>query len=154
MEKIQISKSFKFKKVKRVGRGTGSGRGKTSSRGNKGAGQRAGKKLPYAGFCGGNLPLFRRIPKRGFNPCNRKDFSIVNLKDINLKLASAKEVNPQVLLDAGLIKTLKKPVKILASVKGEFGVRAVFKVDKMSLKAKEIIEGSGGKVEQLSPSKK
>ena len=67
----------KNKKSKRVGRGPGSGRGMTSGRGDKGAGQRSGKTLPYAGFNGGNVPYFRKIPKRGFTSCNRKEYQIV-----------------------------------------------------------------------------
>ena len=84
MELFQLKK-VKTKKVKRVGRGPGSGHGKTSCRGHKGTGQRKGR-MYYVGFLGGNVPYLRKIPKRGFNPPRRREYQIVNLKDIVKKL--------------------------------------------------------------------
>jgi large subunit ribosomal protein L15 len=150
LSKLEIK--IKSKKPKRVGRGPGSGRGKTSGRGHKGAGQRAGKRLPYPGFRGGNLPYLRRIPKRGFNPPRRKEYQIVNLKDIQDKIKDNKDISviePQILKKFNLIKDENKPIKILGEVKEGFNIKVLFKVDKFSSKAKKIIEEAGGKVECL-----
>lgn len=138
------------KKPKRLGRGVGSGLGKTSGRGHKGAGQRKGKKLPYAGFRGGNLPLARVLPKRGFNPYRRKKYQIVNLGDILKRIKGSSEINPEVLKKFNLIKDTKKPVKILACLREDFSSKAIFKADKFSSKAKELIEKAGGSLECLS----
>ncbi|MCK4520012.1 MAG: 50S ribosomal protein L15 [Candidatus Omnitrophica bacterium] len=139
----------KNKKPKRLGRGTGTGRGKTSGRGHKGAGQRKGKKLPYAGFRGGNLPIARILPKRGFTSFRKVEYQIVNLRDIQGRAGDAKEINPEVLKKLKLIKSEKKPVKVLAVVKNEFSKKLVIKADKFSLKAKELIEAAGGRIECL-----
>ncbi|MFA7676964.1 MAG: 50S ribosomal protein L15 [Candidatus Omnitrophota bacterium] len=150
MDLSNIKVRVKNKGPKRVGRGTGSGLGKTSGRGHKGAGQRKGKVLPYIGFRGGNLPLARKLPKRGFNPPKRKIYQIVNLIDIQEKLADVSDITPVELEKAGLIKSKIKPIKILASAKGDFKLKIVCKADKFSVKAKEIIEAAGGKTECLS----
>jgi len=139
----------KRKATKRLGRGSGSGWGKTSGRGHKGAGQRKGKKLPYAGFKGGNLPLARKIPKRGFTPPRKKNYQIVNLRDIQDRIEGEKEINPTVLKKFNLIKNENRLVKILANTKGEFTSKIVFRVDRFSVKAREIIENAGGTVECL-----
>lgn len=140
---------FKAKRQsKRLGRGPGSGRGKTAGRGHKGAGQRKGKVLPYEGFRGGNLPYLRVMPKRGFTSVRKKNCQIVNLGDIQKKLASAKQINPEALEAAKLIKDHKKPVKILAVAKN-FTKKATFKADRFSAKAKELIESAGGSIECL-----
>jgi large subunit ribosomal protein L15 len=149
MDLSKIKVRFKNKKIKRVGRGVGSGRGKTSGRGNKGAGSREGQVLPYIGFRGGNMPLARLLPKRGFHSPVAKEFQVVNLKDIALRLKDAPEINPVVLRQVNLIKNDKKPVKILASIKDAFNLKAVFKADSFSEKAKKIIEGAGGKADCL-----
>jgi large subunit ribosomal protein L15 len=150
MDLSGIAVKEKNKKSKRVGRGTGSGRGKTSGRGANGAGQRSGKKLPYAGFCGGNIPYFRKIPKRGFTPPRKNVYQIVNLSDIAKKIKkSATEVTPQVLSQAQLIEDESVMVKILAKGAEKFSLKATFKADKFSQKAKEIIENAGGKIECL-----
>lgn len=139
----------KTKRVKRVGRGPGSGHGKTSGRGYNGAGQRVGTKF-YVGFEGGDLPFFRRIPKRGFNSFRKEEYQIVNLKDIERKLKGKEEVTPEDLKEVNLIKSLKKPVKILAQGKEQFGMKIVVKAHKFSRKAKETIEGLGGRIECLN----
>ncbi len=139
----------KNKKPKRLGRGAGTGRGKTSGRGHKGAGQRKGKKLPYAGFRGGNLPLTRVLPKRGFTPLRKTEYQIVNLRDIQKRVKDISEVTPKALKKLNLIKDEKKPVKVLAVVEGELSKKLVVKVDKFSLKAKELIEAAGGRIECL-----
>jgi len=150
MDLSTIAVKNKNKKSKRVGRGTGSGRGKTSGRGNKGAGQRSGKTLPYAGFCGGNIPYFRKIPKRGFTAPRKNVYQIVNLSDIVKKMKkSATEVTSKALYEAGLIEDENARVKILAKGAEKFSLKATFKADKFSEKAKEIIENAGGKIECL-----
>ncbi|MCP4652455.1 MAG: 50S ribosomal protein L15 [Candidatus Omnitrophica bacterium] len=149
MDISKITVKEKTKATKRRGRGTGTTLGKTGGRGHKGAGQRAGKKLPYVGFNGGNLPYYRKIPKRGFTPPNRKECQIVNLSDIEKRIKGEKEVNPEILFKVNLIKDTKKTVKILAKMPKEFSLKAIFKVDKFSKKAKEAIEACGGKAEIL-----
>ncbi len=140
----------KNKKSKRVGRGPGSGKGTRSGRGDKGAGQRSGKTLPYAGFNGGNVPYFRKIPKRGFTSPSRKEYQIVNLKDISDRLGSASEVTPEALKAKNLIKDDKKLVKILADGGDKFSLKATVKANKFSAKAKELIEKAGGTAECLA----
>lgn len=151
MDLSAIKVKVKNKKPKRKGRGTGSTLGKTAGRGNKGAGQRAGKKLPYSGFRGGNLPYLRKIPKRGFNSPTKREYQIVNLRDIDESLKGVKEVTPKDLKQANLIKDEKKPVKILANIKSDLSIKATFKADRFSAKAKQIIEAAGGSVECLKP---
>lgn len=140
----------KGKKPKRLGRGPGSGWGKTAGRGHKGAGQRSGKKLPYAGFRGGNLPLARTLPKRGFTPPRIVKYQIVSLGDIQKKSKDSEEINPQILKKLKLIRNDKKPVKVLATINGELSKKLVVKVDKFSAKAKELIEAAGGTIECLT----
>jgi large subunit ribosomal protein L15 len=148
LSKIKPRKAKKT--TKRLGRGSGSGWGKTSGRGNKGAGQRSGKKLPYVGFRGGNLPLLRVIPKRGFHSVKKNDYQIVNLGNILKLSSSAGEVNPKLLKEMNLIKDENKPVKVLADIKGNFDKKLIFKADKFSKKAKELIEKAGGNIECLT----
>ena len=145
---IKIGK--RAKKPKRLGRGAGSGSGKTAGRGHKGAGQRSGKKLPYAGFRGGNLPLVRTLPKRGFTPVRGVKYQIVGLGDIQKRSKESKEINPQILKKLKLIQDDKKPVKVLATINGELSKKLVVKVDKFSAKTKELIEAAGGSIECLT----
>lgn len=140
----------KAKKPKRLGRGAGSGLGKTAGRGHKGAGQRSGKKLPYAGFRGGNLPLVRTLPKRGFSPPRRVEYQIVNLRDIQIKSKGSGAVDPQRLEELKLILDRKKPVKILAATGIELSEKLSIKADKFSAKAKALIEAAGGSAECLT----
>jgi len=150
MDLSNIKVKIKNKKPKRLGRGTGSTTGKTAGRGNKGAGSRRGKTLPYAGFRGGNLPYYRVIPKRGFTAINKKEYQIVNLSDIQDKVKKCDEVNPDVLKKANLIKSEKKSVKILSNINAKTPLfKAVFKADGFSARAKELIETAGGKAECL-----
>tara|TARA_B100000315_G_scaffold258845_1_gene312420 strand:+ start:1317 stop:1772 length:456 start_codon:yes stop_codon:yes gene_type:complete len=150
MDLSSIKPKVANKKTKRVGRGTGTGRGKTSTRGHKGAGQRKGKKTPYPGYRGGSLTFARLLPKRGFTPVRKRDFQVVNLGDIQTKLGEIKEINPEVLKEKNLIKSIKKPVKILAKIQSDFSLKVTIKADKFSLKAKEVIEKAGGVAECLS----
>ena len=130
-------------KRKRVGRGMGSGMGKTSTRGHKGQWSRSGARL-IRGFEGGQMPLHRRMPKRGFTNIFRQEYSIVNLE----KLAALGEatITPEVLRKAGVIKT-KDPVKILGD--GELSVALTVQAHKFSKSAQEKITKAGGKFEVL-----
>jgi large subunit ribosomal protein L15 len=103
MDLSSLRPKVKNKKPKRLGRGVGSGCGKTAGRGHKGAGQRAGKKSPYEGFAGGNIPYLRRIPKRGFNPPRKKEYQIVNLEDVQRKIKDVEVIDPVVLKKVNLI---------------------------------------------------
>ena len=130
-------------KRKRVGRGMGSGMGKTSTRGHKGQRSRTGSRM-IRGFEGGQMPLHRRMPKRGFTNIFRKEYNIVSLE----RLAELGEttINPEVLRKAGVIKT-KHPVKILGD--GELSVALTVSAHKFSKSAQEKITKAGGKVEVL-----
>ncbi|RKY41187.1 MAG: 50S ribosomal protein L15 [Candidatus Omnitrophota bacterium] len=147
MELFQLRKDKKGRE-KRVGRGAGSGHGKTSSRGHKGTGQRKGR-MYYIGFLGGNVPYLRKIPKRGFNPKRRKEYQIVNLKDIVKKLPEEKEITPHKLKEVNLIKDENKPIKILAKLEDEKIPHFFIKAHKFSRKAEELIKGAGGRIECL-----
>src|SRR5215467_751122 len=128
---------------KRVGRGMGSGMGKTSTRGHKGQRSRSGSRL-LRGFEGGQMPLHRRLPKRGFTNIFRQQYSIVNLE----KLAALGEttINPEVLRQAGVISS-KHPVKILGE--GELKSAITVHAHKFSKSAQEKITKAGGKFEVL-----
>lgn len=149
MNLSDIKTVTKNKKTKRRGRGTGSGLGKTSGRGHKGVGQRKGKKTPYIGFRGGNLPFLRQIPKRGFHARNPQSYQIVNLANIQDKVKDNTELTPEVMEKFNLIKNKKKLVKILANSKKDFNLKLKIKADKISKRAKEIIESNGGGFECL-----
>lgn len=131
------------KKKKRVGRGIGSGKGKTAGRGTKGAGSRSGKEKG-PGFEGGQMPLYRRLPKRGFKNPFKKEYAIVNLETLDKKFKENEEVNLEVLRKRKIIKR-NLPVKVLA--KGDIKKPLVLKVHAISSSAKEKIEKAGGKVE-------
>ena len=131
-------------KRKRVGRGMGSGMGKTSTRGHKGQRSRTGSRM-IRGFEGGQMPLHRRMPKRGFTNIFRKEFNIVSLERL-VELGET-TITPEVLRKAGVIKT-KHPVKILGD--GELTVAITVSAHKFSKSAQEKITKAGGKVEVLS----
>jgi len=126
---------------KRVGRGPGSGLGKTSGRGHKGAKSRSGYKSK-PGFEGGQMPLQRRLPKRGFTNNFKKEFDIVSLSQLE-RFEAGQEVNTQTLIDAGIVKT-GRMAKILAN--GEISKALTVTVEKASGRAKELIEKAGGSV--------
>ena len=135
------------KTKKRLGRGKGSGKGGTSTKGHKGQKARKGVSIP-AGFEGGGMPLSRRLPKFGFTNARFKSkWEIVNLSGL-LKWEE-KEVTPELLAKKGLVKS-GQPVKILADQGEKFQKALVFKAHKFSGKAKELIEKAGGKVVLLS----
>jgi len=127
-------------KRKRIGRGHGSGLGKTSGRGHKGAGQRSGNRK-RAWFEGGQMPLARRLPRRGFTNIFKEKFQIVNLGDMaNLKDGSV--IDPDSLKDSGLIRSSLKPVKILGN--GSIEKKIKISASAFSVTAKEKIEKAGG----------
>lgn len=130
---------------KRVGRGTSSGYGKTSGRGQKGQLARSGGKTRL-GFEGGQMPLYRRMPKRGFNNINRKEYAIINLNDLN-KFEAGSEVTIDSLKEAGIVKKELAGVKLLAN--GKLDVKLTVKVNKISESAKKAVETAGGTVEVI-----
>ena len=133
------------KKPRRVGRGQGSGLGTTAGKGNKGQQSRSGGKT-YPGFEGGQMPLYRRLPHRGFdNSMFRKDWQIVNLSQVEAKYAVGETVDGPSLLAKGLVKKADALIKILGN--GNLTKVLTFQVDKVSAQAKAKIEKAGGKVE-------
>ncbi|KMO61789.1 50S ribosomal protein L15, partial [Lacticaseibacillus rhamnosus] len=130
---------------KRLGRGTSSGQGKTAGKGTKGQLARQGGKTRL-GFEGGQMPLFRRMPKRGFNNINRKEYAIVNLSDLN-RFDDGAEVTPAALIDAGIVKNEKNGVKLLAD--GKLEKKLTIKVAKASTAAKAAVEAAGGSIEVI-----
>ncbi len=132
------------KKKRIVGRGSSSGRGTTAGRGNKGQQSRSGGKV-YVGFEGGQMPLFRRIARRGFSNARfRVEYSVLNLRDIEIKYSDGETVNRETLMKKGLVKKASLPVKILGD--GSFTRKLTVVVDKVSASAKEKIEKNGGSV--------
>jgi large subunit ribosomal protein L15 len=132
---------------KRVGRGVGSGSAKTSGRGTKGAGSRAGRKhKPHRE--GGQIPLVMRMPKRGFtNIFDANDVQVVNVKALS-SFKKGAEVDVAALSEAGLVRSTTKPVKILGN--GDLGVALKLKVSAVSASARQKIEAAGGSVEILA----
>ena len=127
------------KNRKRVGRGTGSGLGKSAGRGDKGAGQRSGfKRRPW--FEGGQMPLARRLPKRGFTNIFKKEYQIVNLD--NIAALKIDTIDPQVLADNGLVRSALKPVKILG--RGELASKVKVTASAFSQSAIDKINKLGG----------
>lgn len=134
-----------IKKPKRVGRGCGSGHGLTSCRGENGQNSRSGGGVK-ANFEGGQMPLYRRVPKRGFTNIFRKEFSIINLERLNM-FKDGDIITPQRLIDEGIIKKIGDGVKILA--KGSLTKKLTIKANKFSQKAVKEIELAGGKIEVI-----
>jgi len=133
------------KKAKRVGRGIGSGRGKTSTRGHKGQNARSGGGV-RPGFEGGQMPLYRRIPKRGFTNIFKKQFVAINVDELN-RFDEDTKVTPELLVEKGIIKKIKDGVKILGD--GQLDVRHHVVAHAFSETAKEKIEAAGGKTEVI-----
>jgi len=135
------------RKSKRVGRGDGSGHGTYSGRGCKGQRSRSGFSM-RPGFEGGQLPLIKRLPrKRGFVNIFRTEYSVVNVNELSV-FQPGSEVNPEILLSAGLVKSLRQPVKILAE--GDITHSLSVKAHKFSTAAKAKIEAAGGTVEEVA----
>jgi large subunit ribosomal protein L15 len=134
-------------KRKRVGRGPGSGNGKTAGRGHKGQKSRSGYSRRW-GFEGGQMPLVRQIPKRGFTNIFRVGYQVVNLRDLERVFANGDTVTPELLTEKGLIRGGSKPVKILAS--GEFGKKLTVQAHAFSKNAQASIEAAGGSCETVT----
>ena len=133
------------KKAKRVGRGPGSGKGKTAGRGIKGQKSRSG--VAINGYEGGQMPLYQRLPKRGFNKPNRKAFAVVNLGLIqkfidDKKIDAKKDITEDVLVESGLVRRKKDGIRVLA--KGDFSAKAKIAVTGASKSAVEAVEKAGG----------
>jgi large subunit ribosomal protein L15 len=146
IEHIGKPKGIK-KKGKRVGRGVGSGRGKTSGRGHKGAKQRSGGGVYNPGFEGGQMPLIRRIPKRGFTNKWRKEWSVLNLctlEDADM-VKNGSVVDKDFLLANRILRKKRIPFKVLG--KGKFTKSVTVKANSFSESAKKAIEAAGGKAE-------
>ncbi|MEI5909213.1 50S ribosomal protein L15 [Bacillus spongiae] len=133
------------KERKRVGRGIATGNGKTAGKGHKGQNARSGGGV-RPGFEGGQTPLFRRLPKRGFTNINRKEYAIVNLDTLN-RFEEGTEVTPELLIETGVVSNEKAGIKVLA--KGSVERKLTVKAHKFSSAAKEAIEAAGGQVEVI-----
>jgi large subunit ribosomal protein L15 len=144
LDNLKPAKGSKHRR-KIVGRGVGSGHGRTATRGCKGQKSRSGDGAKKIGFEGGQMPIFRRIPKRGFNNQFRKEYEIVNIESLN-KFDSGMEVTHQVLKEAGLVGKAKL-VKILGV--GELKKALTVKVSAFSKSAIEKINAAGGKAEAV-----
>ncbi|APA01186.1 MULTISPECIES: 50S ribosomal protein L15 [Bacillus] len=146
MKLHELKPSEGSRKVRnRVGRGIGSGNGKTAGKGHKGQNARSGGGV-RPGFEGGQMPLFQRLPKRGFTNINRKDYAIVNVDKLN-DFAEGTEVTPELLLETGVISKLNAGVKILGN--GKLEKKLTVKANKFSASAKEAVEAAGGTAEVI-----
>ncbi|MFD1395766.1 50S ribosomal protein L15 [Kroppenstedtia eburnea] len=133
------------KERNRVGRGMASGNGKTSGRGQKGQKARSGGGV-RPGFEGGQNPIYRRLPKRGFTNINRKEYALVNLETLN-RFEEGTVVTPELLQETGVVKNLKDGLKVLAN--GDLKVKLTVKAHKFSKSAQEKIANAGGTTEVL-----
>ena len=146
LEKLSPALGAK-KKRKRVGRGDGSGHGTYSGRGCKGQKSRSGGNKMRPGFEGGQMPLIKRLPeKRGFVNVFKTEYSLVNIGQLSV-FEPGSEVTPEKLVAAGIVKSLERPIKILAA--GEMAHPLMIKADKFSAAAKARIEAAGGKAEEV-----
>lgn len=134
------------KDVKRIGRGHGSGQGKTAGKGHKGQKARSGGSI-RPGFEGGQMPLQRRIPKRGFNNIFAKEFATVNVSELEKRFESGAVVDADALIESGAIKNAKDGIKILGN--GELTKNITVKAVKFTAAAKEKIEKAGGTAEVI-----
>lgn len=147
MKLNELSKSPEAKASKRVGRGPGSGMGKTATRGENGQKSRSGASIP-AWFQGGQTPLYRRIPKRGFNNARyRVQFATINLSDLNKHFNEGDVVTPTILKEKGIIKKQLCGVKVLGN--GELEKKLTIQANRFSSSAVTKIESAGGKAEVI-----
>ena len=133
------------KDIKRLGRGQGSGQGKTAGKGHKGQNARSGGGVAI-GFEGGQTPFFKRMPKRGFTNMNRREYAVVNIETLE-KFENGATVTPELLKEAGIVKKQYDGVKILGN--GTLTKKLTVNCNKISASAKAAIEKAGGKVEVL-----
>ena len=147
MKLHELNASPEAKVRKRVGRGPGSGLGKTSGRGENGQKSRSGASIP-AWFQGGQTPLYRRVPKRGFNNARfRTEYATINLSDLNKYFNDGDEVTPEVFKEKGIIKQQLCGVKVLGN--GELEKKLTIKANRFSSSAVTKIESAGGKAEVI-----
>ena len=147
MKLHELNAAPEAKVRKRVGRGPGSGMGKTSTRGENGQKSRSGASIP-AWFQGGQSPLYRRVPKRGFNNARfRTEYATINLSDLNKYFNDGDEVTPEVLKEKGIIKQQLCGVKVLGN--GELEKKLTIKANRFSSSAVTKIESAGGKAEVI-----
>ena len=132
---------------KRIGRGQGSGNGKTAGRGHKGAKSRSGFKFKR-GFEGGQMPLHRRVPKRGFHNPTRVEYEVINLDTLGARFEAGTVVTPELLHEHGLLSGAKRLVKVLA--RGDVGKALTVRAHKFSGKAAEKIAAAGGTADALA----
>ena len=143
----------KFKKRKRIGRGVGSGHGKTAGRGHKGQYATSAGRMPIPVFEGGQMQLFRRMPKRGFNnSAHARTFQIVNVRDLERLFEDGATIDEEKLREVGLVKGPADGVRVLGE--GELTKKLSVKAHHFTKSAKEKIEGKGGSVEIIPPPKK
>jgi len=133
------------KNIKRLGRGQGSGQGKTAGKGSKGQNARSGGGVAI-GFEGGQTPLYKRIPKRGFTNINRLEYAVINLSDLN-RFEDGTTVTPELLKQAGIVKKQLDGIKVLGN--GTLEKKVNVTCNKISKSAQEAIEKAGGKVEVI-----
>lgn len=147
MKLNELQKAPEAKAAKRVGRGQGSGMGKTSTRGEKGQKSRSGVSIkPW--FQGGQTPLYRRLPKRGFNNAQfRTEYATINLSDLNKYFKDGDTVTPELLKEKGIIKKQLCGVKVLGN--GELEKKLIIKANRFSSSAVTKIESAGGKAEVI-----
>lgn len=142
-----LPKTKELKNTKRVGRGPGSGMGKTSTHGEKGQKSRSGVSIS-AWFQGGQSPLYRRLPKRGFNNARfRTEYATINLSDLNKYFKDGDTVTPELLKEMGIIKNQLCGIKVLGN--GELEKKLTIKANRFSTAAVTKIEGAGGKAEVI-----
>ncbi len=150
MKLNELSNNFGAKRdKKRVGRGIGSGKGKTCGRGVKGQKSRSG--VAIKGFEGGQMPMIKRLPKRGFNCPSSKKYNVVNIGDIEFlivenRLNSTEVITKERLVEVGLIKNTNLLVKLLSVSSGKFNIPLSFQLDAYSASAKKLIEQVGGQI--------
>ena len=145
LNNLRPPKGMKHPK-KRIGRGQGSGNGKTAGRGHKGAKSRSGFKFKR-GFEGGQMPLHRRVPKRGFHNPFRVEYDVVNLDTLSERFDAGAVVTADALRDKGILQRSKRPLKVLA--RGEISKALTIKAQKFSGKAAEKIAAAGGQAEAI-----
>ena len=141
MKLHELSNTFQRKTRKRVGRGDSSGHGRSAGRGDKGAGARSGnRRRPY--FEGGQIPLFRRLPKRGFKNPNHTVYNVINLRNLEQNFEAGAEIDRVGLQAKGLLRKNDLPLKVLGD--GELTKALTIKADKFSASARRKIEAAGG----------
>ena len=145
LSNLKPPKGMKHPK-KRIGRGQGSGNGKTAGRGHKGAKSRSGFKFKR-GFEGGQMPLHRRVPKRGFHNEFRTEYAVVNIDTLAERFEAGTVVTPELLYEKGLITQMRRPIKVLA--RGDVTKKLTVRAHKFSGKAAEKIAAAGGATEVI-----